>query len=211
MSAPVLVCFAVSQEAKAFQKLVRGRNDVRVIITGMGARNAERSVRAALTECQPVRVFTCGFAGALDPELQIGDVLFDRKTTRADLATQLQSLHARPAIFLCAKTVAVTVAEKTALRSISRADVVEMESKIIHDLCAARGLECVTLRAISDTAHEDLPLNFNVLLTPDEQLSAPRLAWAIMKAPHKIPALMKLGRNSAWAAERLAQVLARLL
>ena len=211
MSAPVLVCFAVPLEAKAFQKLIRGRNNVRVIITGMGARNAERSVRAALEEFQPARVFTCGFAGALNPELQIGDVLFDRETTRAEPAARLQSLHARPARFLCTTTVAVTGAEKAALRSSSKADVVEMESAIIHGLCTARGLECVTLRAISDTAHEDLPLNFNALLTPNEQLSATRLAWAILKAPQKIPALMKLGRNSARAAEQLARVLVKII
>ena len=211
MSAPVLVCFAVSQEARAFQKMIRRHEEVRVLITGMGARNAERSIRAALKEFQPARVFTSGFAGALNPELQIGDVVFDRMTTRAERARQLESLRAQPALFLCAKKIAVTVGEKAALRSSSHADVVEMESEIIHAVCAARGLECVTLRAISDTAQEDLPLNFNALLTPDERLSAARLAWAILKAPQKIPALMKLGRNSARAAEQLAQVLVPLL
>ena len=211
MSAPVLVCFAVPQEAKAFQKLVRGRAEVRVLVTGMGAQNAERSVRAALDQFQPARVFTCGFAGALDPALRIGEVVFDAQATRTELAAQFSSLHAKPARFLCTKSVAVTAGEKAALRSSSHADVVEMESGIIHGICAQRGVECVTIRAISDTAHEDLPLNFNVLLTADQQLSAMRLAWAIMKAPQKIPALMKLGRNSALAAKQLAQVLVQIL
>ena len=211
MSAPVFVCFAVPQEAKAFQKLVRGRAEVRVLVTGMGAQNAERSVRASLDQFQPARVFTCGFAGALDPALRIGDVVFDGQTTRAEVAEQLQSLHALPARFLCSKSVAVTVAEKAALRSSSHADVVEMESQIIQGVCAQRGVECVTIRAISDTAHEDLPLNFNVLITADQQLSALRLGWAIMKAPQKIPALMRLGRNSARAAKQLAQVLVKII
>ena len=195
-----LVCFAVPQEAKAFQKLVRGRADVRVLITGMGARNAERAVREVLRELRPSRVFTCGFAGALNPELSIGDVVCLREAPVAG---------AKPAVFHCASRVAVTVAEKSTLRSQTGADVVEMESAIIARVCREAGVECVTLRAVSDTAHEDLPLDFNVLMTKDEKLSPFKLAFAVLKAPQKIPALICLGKNSALAAERLAEVLER--
>lgn len=195
-----LVCFAVPQEAKAFQKLVGGRADVRVLITGLGARNAERAVREALRELRPSRVFTCGFAGALNPDLVIGDVVCTRETPVTG---------AKPVYFFCASRVAVTVAEKSALRAQTGADVVEMESAVIARVCAATGVECVTLRAISDTAHEDLPLDFNALMTAEEKLSLLKLALAVLKAPQKIPALIRLGRNSALAAGRLAEVLER--
>ena len=75
----------------------------------------------------------------------------------------------------------------------------------------AAGVECVTLRAISDTADEDLPLDFNALMTAEEKLSPLKLALAVLKAPQKIPALLRLGRNSATAAARLAEVLQRTL
>lgn len=197
--APVLVCFAVPQEAKPFQKLIRGRDDVRVLITGMGARNAERAIGEALRQFRPARVFTCGFAGALNPALVIGDVVCERETP-------IQGT--KPVTFHCATRVAITVAEKSALRAQTGADVVEMESAIITRACRAAGVECVTLRAISDTAQEDLPLDFNALMTAEEKLSPFKLTFAILKAPQKIPALMRLGRNSALAAERLAGVLA---
>ena len=197
-----LVCFAVPQEAKAFQKLARGRADVRVVITGMGARNAERAACEVLRTLRPSRVFTCGFAGALNPDLVVGDVVCARETLVAG---------ARPVMFYCASRVAVTVEEKSALRTGTGADVVEMESGVIARVCRAAGVECVTLRAISDTAHEDLPLDFNALMTPDEKLSPLKLARAILKSPQKIPALIRLGKNSALAAERLAKVLERVL
>lgn len=200
MSALTLVCFAVPQEAKAFQELVRGRADVHVLITGMGARNAERAAREALQKIHPVRVFTCGFAGALNPELVIGDVVCPRETPLAD---------AKPLMFHCATRVAVTVAEKSALRAQTGADVVEMESAIIARVCRESGVECATVRAISDTAHEDLPLDFNTLMTAEEKLSPLKLALAVLKAPQKIPALIRLGKNSALAADRLAEVLER--
>lgn len=202
MSALTLVCFAVPQEATPFQKLVRGRAGVRVLITGMGARNAERAVREALRELRPDRVFTCGFAGALHPSLVIGEVVCPRETICSG---------AKPVVFHCAARVAITVAEKLALRAQTGADVVEMESAVITRVCHAAGVECVTLRAISDTAHEDLPLDFNALMTAEDKLSPLKLALAVLKAPQKIPALLRLGRNSATAAARLAEVLQRTL
>ncbi len=195
-----LVCFAVPQEAKAFQELIRGRADVRVLITGMGARNAERAVREVLRDVRPTRVFSCGFAGALNPELVIGDVVCPREAAVAG---------AKPVLFFCAPRVAVTVAEKSALRAQTGADVVEMESAIIARVCRESSVECVTLRAISDTAHEDLPLDFNTLMTAEEELSPLKLALAVLKAPQKIPPLIRLGKNSALAAGRLAEVLDR--
>ena len=200
MNAPVLVCFAVAQEAKPFQKIIRGQDDVRVLITGMGACHAERSVREALKKLQPARVFTCGFAGALDPDLQIGDVVCARETPVSG---------AKPIVFHCAARVAVTVAEKSRLRAQTGADAVEMESAVIARVCREAGVPCVILRAISDTAHEDLPLDFNALLTPDEQLSSGKLALAILRSPQRIPALLRLGRNSALAAQRLAAILSK--
>lgn len=211
MSAPVLVCFALPQEAKPFRKLIRARTDVRLLITGIGSRNAERAVRTTLGGFSPRRVFSCGFAGALNPELRIADAVFAGESTKADLAARLQSLGAAPAKFFCAETVAITVAEKSALRARTGADAVEMESQIISEVCRERGIECVTLRAISDSAHEDLPLNFNALMTPDQKLDSARLTWAILKAPQKIPALVRLGKNSACAAEQLARVLEHVI
>lgn len=205
-----LVCFAVPQEAKPFQKIIRGRDDIHVLLTGMGARNAERAVRQALQTIQPKRIFSCGFCGALDSNLKIGDVVFANGAS-PQVVERVQSRGAMSAVFTCAERVVVTRAEKSALRARIKADVVEMESAIIERVCREAGIECVTLRVISDTANEDLPLDFNALMTPEQKLSSTKLALAILKAPQRIPALIRLGKNSALAAQRLADVLAALI
>jgi len=208
MSTPALVCFAVAQEAKAFRSLALSSR-VRVVITGMGSRNAEKAIGAAIDESEPSQVFTCGFAGALDPALRIGDVLFD--TPDAVLAERLVSCGARPGKFHCAERVAITAAEKAALWRRTSASAVEMESAVIQRVCERIGVPCTTVRSISDIAGEDLPLDFNRLLTADQRLSPLKLGVAIVTAPQKLPALMRLGKNSAVAATRLAAVLDQVL
>ena len=205
----ILVCFALPEEAKPLRKLCRDLPDVRVLVTGMGRMNTERAVAAALREEKPALVLTCGFAGGLDPALKLNTVLFE--TTDAALAARLRDAGLRPAKFHCATRMAVTAAEKAALRRETGADAVEMESEVIHTLCRARGIPCATVRVISDAASEDLPLDFNQLSKPDLSLDYGKLLWAIAKSPGKIPALLRLQKNSSRAAQRLAEVLATMI
>ena len=60
---PILVTFAVKEEAKFFKR----PPGVRVLITGMGRSNSEQSIYWALDKVAPRLVITCGFAGGLNP------------------------------------------------------------------------------------------------------------------------------------------------
>ncbi|MEP6662895.1 MAG: hypothetical protein ABJC04_04430, partial [Verrucomicrobiota bacterium] len=90
-------------------------------------------------------------------------------------------------------------------------DAVEMESAAIHAICVERKIPCATLRVISDTANEDLPLDFNTLSKPDKNLDYGKLFLAIAKSPGKIGALLQLQRKTKFAAEKLAEVLAQTI
>src|SRR6478672_4366281 len=90
----VLVCFAVKEEAQ-FRKFSKDDSRITKLITGIGRRNAEKSFRDFVQVKSPQRVFTCGFAGALNPALKLGDVICF--TTDDALRAKLEGLKVLPA------------------------------------------------------------------------------------------------------------------
>ena len=201
----VLFCFAVEQEAKFLQC-----PGMETLITGIGRENAERTLHQALKQTPPDLLLSCGFAGGLNPFLSTGTVVFSTDED-AGLTPALLQAGACPVRFHCARRVATTVEEKKQLWESTGADAVEMESQIIRAICRAHHIPSATIRVISDAAHENLPLDFNVFMTAEQKLSYGRLIGALLMSPGKIPALLRLQRQTQMAARRLAEVLTRIL
>jgi adenosylhomocysteine nucleosidase len=245
-----LICFALKEEAAPFRKIAAGKSGISILLTGIGRQNAEKSLREFLagrasapasrfqdtstgrarlarTLAPPSLVLTCGFSGGLNPELKLGEVVFeifpgrnrgDETQIKNVLETpcivsceKLVAAGAKPAKIFCADRIATTVAEKKRLRAETGADAVEMESAAIHAVCREHGIPCATVRVISDTASENLPLDFNALAKPDKNLDFGKLFLAIAKSPGKIGTLMELRRKTKFAAENLAEVLVKLV
>src|SRR6267142_1834865 len=240
-----LICFAVKEEAASFKAAIASNpnSNIQILITGMGQRNAAKSLRASLSNAAsvlplpkgegrgegeqnvhppsipnplihhsttPSLVLTCGFAGALNPDLSLGTVLFSCDDA-PHLQPRLVAAGARPARFHCANRVASTAAEKRQLWESTHADAVEMESQIIANICQEQQIPCATIRVILDTASEDLPLDFNFLMTADQQMDYRKLAFSLAKSPSKIAALLRLQKQSKTAASKLAEVLLKIV
>jgi nucleoside phosphorylase len=205
----ILVCFAVKEEARFFMPATGGK-PVKRIITGMGRYNAAAGIRKALAEERPSLVITTGFAGGLNPELQAGTVVYD-EDYEAGLGRKLQEAGAKSATFFCSKRVAVTSAQKQELRKSSGADVVEMESSVIRTISAEFKIPSATVRVISDSADEDLPLDFNALMTSGDRINFFKLALTLIKGPQKIPQLIRFQEQTMMAARRLGEVLEKLV
>jgi nucleoside phosphorylase len=205
-----LVCFALQIEATPFCQLIKPPPNLRILLTGIGQDNARQTIRRALTENLPKRVLTCGFAGGLNPVLPFGAIVFETDPD-FDLTPALLRKGARPVRFHCVTRVVSTRVEKESLWHTTRADAVEMESGIIRQSCREYHVPCATARVISDTAAEDLPLDFNHFLTAGRQMNYGKLVWALMKSPGQIKTLRQFHHRLHMAANKLAEALAGIL
>ena len=206
---PVLVCFAVKEEAELFQEILVSRPRSLVLITGMGKKNAEEAIRKALRQVRPAMVLSCGFAGGLNPGLPPETLVFD--SADPEIESTLLAMGGFGVKFHCADRVAVTMAEKYQLRKSTGADAVEMESSTIGAVCNDAGVPFATVRIILDGADEDLPLDFNRLMTPDMEMSYLKLTGALIKSPGKIGELKKFQKRCQSAALKLATALVKII
>jgi adenosylhomocysteine nucleosidase len=206
----ILITFAVREEAAPFLSILKSAATARVNLTGIGRRNAERAIREALAKHRPAAVITSGFAGALDPTLTVGTVVFD-----ADPGTSfgplLSKAGAVPVRFACTGRVVSSAREKQDLWKSSGANAVEMESEVIRSLCQQMAIPSATVRVISDAAHEDLPLDFNRFLGPDHQLNYAPLLWALVRSPRKLASLLRFRKQIKRVGVELSAVLIRIL
>lgn len=235
----VLVTFAIENEFAPWRAMRKFRRaqwgpvevfateieamEIGVALTGVGPRMAGscaakifRSEHDAINCC-----ITSGFAGALRPEYQIGQVVAGQRvyaeSPRGDEGSP-SIASSDPLISFateCGATIAgrfysaervVTRAEEKAHLS-HLADAVEMESFEIMREAAADGVPAIVIRAISDTANEDLPLDMNEVLSDEGKVSMTRVLGQVALNPQAVPGLVRLGQNSKKAAESLAKFL----
>lgn len=196
-----------------------GANEVTVLLTGIGAENAKRAIGTIPLELYDFCLCT-GLAGALDANLKVGEIVVGRGAESADGAQKTESdpglvrlalgLGARAInVFLTADTIVATADEKQLLSS--SGGVVEMEAS--HILAVARQfrLPAVAVRAISDVADEDLPVDFERIADSHGHVKVGGLLKELALHPHRLPLLVRFGRRSRAAGGALADFLDRYI
>ena len=192
-----------------------GLNEVTVLLTRMGGQNAFNAMRTIPLEATDVCIAT-GLAGALDASLKPGNVVAGRscetlsqalKTScDADLLTLALAAGARPVnVFLTSETILITAAEKQSLGT--SGSVVEMESAYILAVASERRVPVVAVRAISDAADEDLPVDFRQIVDSSGHVRYSPLVKELALHPHRLPLLVQFARQTRAAAVSLADFL----
>jgi adenosylhomocysteine nucleosidase len=171
----------------AFSREVAWNGDRWLLVAnGAGERRIERVLR---TKRDVDKILSIGFCGALDPALRVGDVVEGKGILTAD-------------------RVVVTAAEKRALREQTGATAVQMEAGAVEAMAREWGVPFGCVKVVSDTASEDLPLDFNRCRDREGRFSRTRIAFAALARPWAISGLMRLDRNCRAAAEKLGEFLA---
>lgn len=197
-----------------------GGIEVHLVNTGMGAVSAFAAAEAVLAEAAVDAIVSTGYTGALgiaEPgEVILGTEVYDwtkerpRTVYRSDaglLATAREAVG--PAKTAWSQGAVVTVdnvvwraAEKQALGKVSGAIAVDMESAAIARAAASRNVPFLLVRAVSDGAADDLPMDFNLWFTPRGRLRG--LAQVLMH-PSIIRSLMRMKRRVERGSHALGQ------
>lgn len=203
----LLICFADKMESRFFR---RRRPDVSVLHTGIGRRNAKAALEDCLTRRRPELIITSGFAGGLNPELCLHKLLFEKSGTHP-LFGRLAGLPFREGRFCCRDRIAVTAEEKRLLWRSGGWDAVEMESAGIDEIARSHRIPCLTFRAISDAAHESLPLDFNRLLSSRMKVDFGKLSGTLCWNPGRLLAFVRFYGSIVKTSRVLSGALCQLL
>lgn len=194
--------------------------EVYLIETGMGPRCALKASEEALAGLSVHAMVSTGFAGGLGSagvgELILGTKLLDwtgEKSGTSNLADAdlLESARgaAREAGVVFSEGPVVTVgevvclaAEKKALGKASGAIAVDMESAAIASAAACAGVPFLLARVVSDCADEDLPMDFNLWLSPWGRM---RGMGRVLIRPSILRSLLRMKRQAGQGSQSLAR------
>lgn len=232
----ILVTFAVDAEfapwraLRQFEKRTAGAAeyfaakvgsaDAHVLLTGVGGKSGWLETTKIVWNGDVDVCVSSGLAGALRTEHQPGDILAAKQvqviswqrvvTSDAKLILLAEEHGARSVgSFYCAEHVIGRASDKRELGRV--ADAVEMESGEVLYKAAAFGAKAIAIRGISDGVNEDLPLDFNKVMSSSGQLSIPRVLGEVVRHPRSLPALVRFAKQSQMAAEKLCAFLDRYL
>jgi adenosylhomocysteine nucleosidase len=192
-----------------------GEAQVQVALTGIGGVNATKAARAAL-QWKPDVCISSGLAGSLRPDHPMGQICAAREVVEletgrsvgADLEMLRRAERHGAAIIgklLTSAEMILSLEGKSRLGKMGEA--VEMESFAVMREAAAADIPGIAIRAISDAADEDLPMNFGGMLDDGGNVNASKVAKTVARAPHKLPALIRLAKNSRSTSKKLSDFL----
>jgi len=196
-----------------------GSNEVTVLLTGIGGENAGKAMRTLPIEIHDVCIST-GLAGALQANLKPGDIVVARTAETLDQKLRIESDSALVdfAVACGARAVNVSltsekiVATADEKQELSRSgSVVEMESTHILTAAEKHHVPAVAVRAISDAAHEDLPVDFGRIMDSHGHLKYGGLLKEVGLHPYRLAPLLKFAGQSRAAAGSLADFLDRFI
>lgn len=211
----------------AGRRFVAGRlGEVEMILTatGEGSHLARLGVEMLLQRFSVDRLIMLGVAGGLTPDLEAGAVVVARQVLDGQavvpppdedwVEATVASTVATEGTVVSATRIASDAAEKKEIwrRSAGKGSgVVDLESAAIARAATARRLPYLVIRAVSDTADESLPLDFERFRDRQGKIAQARVAFRALCQPTLWPSLMRLRTRVNRCAEKLADVVEEAL
>lgn len=224
----IAVTFALPAESREFLRsltsksradrngvrTIRGKIDghaIEVLHTGVGENVCRQRIANFLQDQQFDYLISAGFAGALNNQLQVGDLLLAKNFSTVNLSDTCASLSGLPIYIADILTVPALIdspEERDKLALTSGAGAADMETEFIAQACAKLGVPLLSLRVISDTPRDLFPAPANVLFDIQQQRTRMlKLATYFLAHPTRVSRLVQFAKRIAHARKILADAL----
>jgi adenosylhomocysteine nucleosidase len=230
---------AIPQESEALLRYIKGWKRIALgsfrsyrfelaghscllVTSGMGVRRASAATRTLVEMSAPHILISFGIAGAVEADLQIGDVITVESVCRLEqgvpgtllplsswseaaqeAAAQALSGHGKR---LLTGTAVTTTGSQIVeyLPGKMLHPILEMETAGIAEVAAEQGIALLSLRAISDGPCSPIPFDLGKIMNEDANLQVGRLLNAIARNPKIVFQFRQLRRNTRIAADNAA-------
>lgn len=224
----IAVTFALLAESSVFVRRLRDRtsaerNGVRIVRgkmadqlievlhTGVGEKVCRERIEKFLKDQQFDLMISAGFAGALNDELQVGDLLLAKNFSTIDMNQRGLSFSSLPIHMADLLTVPAPIDSSDERNRIAResgAAAVDMETEFIARACAEHGVPLLSLRVITDTPRKPFPAPTKVLFDIERQRTRLlTLATFFLAHPNRAPRMVQFAKSIAHARKILASAL----
>lgn len=193
-----------------------GESEALLAANGPGRENAAAAVERIAGRFRPAAVVSAGYAGGLDPALQVGEVVIPRSVrmegegVEYPVSSPIDGSECGRGVgpLLTIDRVAQTPSEKARLLSLG-ADIVDMEAAAVAAAAERLSLPFFCIRAVSDAADAEFAFDFNRARRPDGTFSGWNLVSQAGLSPDRWKRLLELKRDGDAASRNLARCLSR--
>jgi nucleoside phosphorylase len=192
-----------------------GHRSIEVIHTGVGENVCRQHIGKSLENQQFDFLISAGFAGSLNHELQVNDLLVAKNFSTADLKqaqSSLSNVSIHTVNMLTVPALIDSGEERERIAAESGASAVDMETEFIARACAAHGIPLLALRVITDTPTQPFPAPPSVLFDIQQQRThIGVLAKFFLAHPSRMPGLVQFARRISRARKTLSDALVQIM
>ncbi|MEA5114856.1 MAG: nucleoside phosphorylase [Geobacteraceae bacterium] len=202
-------------------------HEIRLIRAGMGIAHAAEATAALISAHKPQLLLSFGFGGAVRQGLATGDLVLANRLFRLDAGklTQLEGpdlkltcqagraleSHGASGAFHLHRGEFITtdrIENKPELAGLlvkgMENPLLDMETSAVALVASAAQIPFMAIRAVSDSADEELDFSIAELTDREMNVSIPRVLLTLARKPRILPQLLRLSRNSRLAGKNLA-------
>ena len=202
-----------------------GNRDVFLAAVGVGRENARDRLASVIEAARPGYVLGLGFGGALDPRLDIGDLIACRRVCvveapKADARVEfwqsamvagLDNLAVKVRDCVTVGGLVGSLEVKIRLGRVTGAYVCDMETSAWVNILNTTKLPYAIVRAVSDRVDQDVTIDFSRFVNKKGRISRSKVAAHLFVNPTVFGRVSRLWWTSRRAARSLARFAGPLL